>query len=135
MFYLFIGLPFGCLQVFQECQTSNSCFLFSYVYSLVVCKFFKSTKVINLLPSSFALQLFNELQLQLPMFIFFFMCLFSTHLQVFQKCRSSNVRSLSSCIYFLVVCKFFKSAKLPTFIFFLPMFTLWSFSSFSKMPK
>jgi len=76
----------------QEHQAFSACFISSYVCLLVICKFFKnakppilvffflcllfcclqafkSTEVINLLPSSFALQLFNELQP--PMFIFF----------------------------------------------------------------
>jgi hypothetical protein len=67
-FSFFLCLCYGHLHS-QEHQASSVCFIFSYVFLLVVCKFFKNAKP--------------------PIYVFFFLCLLLGCLQVFQKHRGN----------------------------------------------
>ncbi len=62
----------------------------------------------------------------------FFMCLHFGDLQVSQKHQASDACFISSCVWPLVVCKFFKNVEPSMLIFFLLMFTRWLFVGFSK---
>jgi len=85
----------------------------------------------------FLVFLFNHLitYSQIMCWFSFFMCLHFGDLQVSQKHQASRACFISSYVCSLVVCRFFKSTKLPMFILFLHVFVLWLFASFSRMPN